>query len=62
MCGGGKSSNRLGRRPNGVHHLGDERLIIHSALLGAAAGLLAVHSDRVYHGKYSKGQFELLVV
>ena len=61
MCGGGKLSNRLGRQPNAVHHLGDDHLIIHSALLGVAAGLLALRSDRVYRGKYSKGQFEPLV-
>lgn len=61
MCGRGKLSNRLGTQPNGVHHLGDDRLIIHSALLGIAAGLLALHSDRVYHSTYSKGQFELAV-
>lgn len=61
MCNQGKLSNRLGRRPNAVHHLGDDHLIIHSALLGVAAGLLALRSDRVYHSKYSKGQFEPLV-
>lgn len=61
MCGGGKLSNRLGRRSNAVHHLGDDHFIIHSALLGVAAGPLAQRSDRLHHSKYSKGQFEMVV-
>lgn len=61
MCGGGELSNRLGRQPNAVHHLGDDHLIIRSALLGVAAGLLALHNDRVYQSKYRKGQFEPVV-
>lgn len=42
MYGGGRLSNRLGRQPNAVHHLGDDHLIIHSALLGVAAGHCAM--------------------
>lgn len=53
-------SDCLGRQPNVVHYLGDDHLIIHSGLLGVAAGPLALHSDRVYHIKYSKGQFKLV--
>lgn len=61
ICGGGKLSDWLGRQPNVVHHVGQDHLIIHSGLLGVAAGLLALHSDRVYHSEYSRGQFELVV-
>lgn len=47
--------------PNATHHLENDHLIIPSALLVAAAGLLAQNSDRLYHSKYSKSQSEPLV-
>lgn len=59
VCSRGKLSNSLGRGPNAGRHLRDDHLIIHSALLGVAARLLALHNDHhLYHTTYSKGQFE----